>query len=105
MQQLKDKNIGNDKFFLQRFKMEDLIASLLFVFALLFCLIFSVICQLHTQDIHATLELERFLDNELRFLGDVSHHRLGGGIDILHNHLHLFSDCLDLNTIRNRGKS
>lgn len=100
MQQLKDKNIGNldTCFTYKASKLKTWMLSLLF-FGLFVC--FFSVCQLHTQDIHATLELEGLLDNELRFLGDVSHQPLSSGIDILHSHLHLFSDCLDLNTIRN----
>lgn len=53
---------------------------------------------LHTQNIHATFELQGLFDDVLRLLGDVSHQALhGGGIDILlNNHLYLLCDSLDL---------
>lgn len=59
----------------------------------------SVFSWLHTQNIHATFELQRLFDDKLRLLGNVSHQTLygGGGIDLLlNNHLYLLCDCLDL---------
>ncbi len=68
--------------------------------ALRMCLyIEHVFGWLHTQNIHATFELQGLFDNELGLLGKVCHQALhGGGIDILlNNHLYFLCDRLDLN--------
>lgn len=52
---------------------------------------------LHTQDIHATFELQGLFNDILRLLGNVSHQALHrSGVDILNDHLHLLCYCLDL---------
>lgn len=68
-----------------------------FMFSFNFSHIVSVFGWLHTQNIHATFELQGLFDDVLRLLGNVSHQALHrGGIDILDNHLYLLCDCLDL---------
>lgn len=60
---------------------------------------FSIRELLHTQNIHATFELQGLFDDILWLLGNVSHQTLHhSGIDILNNHFYLLCDCLDLNT-------
>lgn len=53
---------------------------------------------MHTQNIHATLELERLFDNVLRLVGNVNQKasHASGGVDFFLNYLHLLGDCLDL---------
>ncbi len=53
---------------------------------------------LHTQNVHATFELQGLFDDELRLLGHVRHQALhSGGVNILfNNHLYLLCDRLDL---------
>lgn len=59
---------------------------------------FSTCELLHTQNIHATFELQGLFDDVLRLLGNVSHQTLHRcGIDILNDHLYLLCNCLDLN--------
>lgn len=64
----------------------------------------SVLVWLHTQDVHATFELQGLFDDELRLLGDVSQQAIrSGGIEfLLNNHLYLLCDCLDLSSRRKR---
>lgn len=63
----------------------------------------SVLVWLHTQDVHATFELQGLFDGELRLLGNISQQAVrSGGIELLlNNHLYLLCDCLDLSS---RGK-
>lgn len=62
----------------------------------------SVLVWLHTQDVHATFELQGLFDGELRRLGNVSQQAIRSGrIEfLLNNHLYLLCDCLDLSSRR-----